>query len=76
MSDNKTTAYNAHDMRDLNKIVERCEGFIASVQESGHPIDGFELTVYDSTGSYVIGTIFWDPEGEHLKIDLALYGRE
>lgn len=67
--------YNAHDIRDLSKAVARCEEFIGVMQQH-HPIDGFELTIYDSTGSYVIGTIFWDSEGEHLKIDLALYGRE
>lgn len=74
MSDNpSTTVYNDGDLDDIVKAVNKVKKFVHELNTI-HPLDSFSTTIYDAHGVYILCEIFWDPESESIKTDLARYG--
>ncbi len=70
MSD-RSNAINSFDLEDMDKLRKR---LVSSLKD--YTIFDAEVTVYDSTGSYLVGSLFYDVEADGWRWDVSCYGKD
>lgn len=73
MADDRTrqaAQMNVFDLRALTNIQAK----VARVLK-GEVLHQAEITVYDDTGTYLLGTLFWDADQDDWQWDPRAYGR-
>ncbi len=72
MTADRINAINAHDIDHMSAL-----RMAVSEALGEHSPYNAEITVYDQhTGSYLLGTLFWDSETEGWRWDVSPYGKE